>query len=212
MLCGHVADSFRFPMLIAASAAAHCGRLTAPPIVLCFALFSPLQKQQRRERKQEWQARAAAEFVLCDEQMDPAATTAMAATAAAAGSGGVGSVALGITAHGDAMAKAAMESHGDAMAKAAMAKAAMANVASDDAQADDAQADDAQADVDPDAARISLDTCLMDLLSRMDMKFDIGRKIASSRSGGRLHALASQTTDGGKQLRVEIDVHFGSSV
>ena len=183
-------------MLIAASAAAHCGRLTAPPIVLCFALFSPLQKQQRRERKQEWQARAAAEFVFCDEQMDPAATTAMAATAAAARSGGVGSVALGITAHGDAMAKAAMESV----------------VASDDAQADDAQADDAQADVDPDAARISLDTCLMDLLSRMDMKFDIGRKIASSRSGGRLHALASQTTDGGKQLRVEIDVHFGSSV
>ena len=128
MLCGHVADSFRFPMLIAASAAAHCGRLTAPPIVLCFALFSPLQKQQRRERKQEWQARAAAEFVFCDEQMDPAATTAMAAPAAAARSGGVGSVALGITAHGDAMAKAAMESHGDAMAKAAMAKAAMANV------------------------------------------------------------------------------------
>ena len=28
----HVADSFRFPMLIAASAAAHCGRLIAPPI------------------------------------------------------------------------------------------------------------------------------------------------------------------------------------
>jgi len=75
---------------------------------------------------------------------------------------------------------------------------------------------DAQADVDPDApnARVvrDLDTCLMDLLNRLDMKFGIGRKIASSRSGGRLHALASQTTDGGKQLRVEIDVHFGSSV
>ena len=187
-------------MLIAASAAAHCGRLTAPPIVLCFALFSPLQKQQRRERKQEWQARAAAEFVFCDEQMDPAATTAMAATAAAARSGGVRSVALGITAHGDAMAKAAMLKLSDD-----------AKVASDDAQADDAQADDA-----PDApnARVvrDLDTCLVDLLNKLDMKFDIGRKIASSRSGGRLHALASQTTDGGKQLRVEIDVHFGSSV
>ena len=204
MLCGHVADSFRFPMLIAASAAAHCGRLTAPPIVLCFALFSPLQKQQRRERKQEWQARAAAEFVFCDEQMDPAATTAMPATAAAACSGGVGSVALGITDYGDAMATAAMEKV----------------VASDSSTAfgetqPNAQANpDAQSDVDPDApnARVvrDLDTCLMDLLNKLDMKFDIGRKIASSRSGGRLHALASQTTDGG--LRVEIDVHFGSSV
>ena len=209
MLCGLAQwhDSFRFPMLIAASAAAHCGRLTAPPIVLCFALFSPLQKQQRRERKQEWQARAAAEFVFCDEQMDPAATTAMAATAAAARSGGVGSVALGITAHGDAMAKAAMES------------VVASDVASDSSTAfgeiqPNAQANpDAQADVDPDApnARVvrDLDTCLMDLLNKLDMKFDMGRKIASCRSGGRLHALASYTSDGGH--RVEIDLHFGSS-
>ena len=77
-------------MLIAASAAAHCGRLIAPPIgFMCFALFSLLQKQQRRERKQEWLARTAAESVLCDEEMDPAATTRMAPTAAAARTGGV---------------------------------------------------------------------------------------------------------------------------
>ena len=179
-------------MLIAASAAAHCGRLTAPPIVLCFALFSPLQKQQRRERKQEWQARAAAEFVFCDEQMDPAATTAMAATAAAAGSGGVRSVALGITAHGDAMAKAALESF------VASDVASDTSTAFGEIQPNSQANPDAQADVDPDApnARVvrDLDTCLMDLLNRLDMKFDIVRCARASCASFFFRALLTQRT------------------
>ena len=77
---------------------------------MCFALFSLLQKQQRRERKQEWLARTAAESVLCDEEMDPAATTRMAPTAAAARTGGVKAVGVEIEVDGDAIAKAALES------------------------------------------------------------------------------------------------------
>ena len=66
---------------------------------------------------------------------------------------------------------------------------------------------DAQAHVDPNAQGSDVKAYLMDLLNALDMKFDIGRKMASSRSGGRLHVLASY---GGH--RVEVDLHFGSSV
>ena len=50
---------------------------------------------------------------------------------------------------------------------------------------------DAQAHVDANAQGSDVKAYLMDLLNALDMKFDIGRKMASSRSGGRLHVLAS---------------------
>ena len=71
---------------------------------------------------------------------------------------------------------------------------------------------DAQAHVDPNTqgSDVSIDVkAVMDLLKALNVEFDIGRKMASCRSGGRLHALASYTSDGGH--RVEIDLHFGSS-
>ena len=182
MLCGHVADSFRFPMLIAASAAAHCGRLTAPPIVLCFALFSPLQKQQRRERKQEWQARAAAEFVFCDEQMDPAATTRMAATAAAARSGGVKEV------DGDAMAKTALESL-VASDVASEPSTKLGEIQAGKEESNSQANRGAQASHGSHSTGLNAKKEVMDLLSAMNLEFDVGRKLASSRSGGRIHAL-----------------------
>ena len=63
--------------------------------------------------------------------------------------------------------------------------------------------------VDANAQGSDVKAYLMDLhvLNALEMKFDIGRKMASSRSGGRLHVLASY---GGH--RVEVDLHFGSSV
>ena len=66
---------------------------------------------------------------------------------------------------------------------------------------------DAQAHVDANAQGSDLKACLMDLLNALDMKFDIGRKMASSRSGGRMHVLASYAGH-----RVEVDLHFGSSI
>ena len=71
----------------------------------------------------------------------------------------------------------------------------------------------AQAHVEPNTQVVDVSTdvkAVMDLLKALNVEFDIGRKIASCRSGGRMHALASYTSDGGH--RVEIDLHFGSSV
>ena len=71
----------------------------------------------------------------------------------------------------------------------------------------------AQAHVEPNTQVVDVSTdvkAVMDLLKALDERFDIGRKIASCRSGGRMHALASYTSDG--DHRVEIDLHFGSSV